>query len=1817
MNSIFQNTSRQSRRRGVTLLFVIGLITLFVLLGTTFLVVSVHFMRSSRIHNTGTIQWDSPRDQQRTVLYNIVRGTRDAQSSLLTHDLLTDMYDVENTFFGVVGDAYFAGDTNTTSDDTHFRLLSAPGGATPNLGPGLIALQIVPGQNVRQVNYQLSNTTGAYNGQYMTFLDGPTRGTTVQIIEYLVHVDPNVAPASAGPNDLVRQFIVRPANGDTSFFTLQTPSANVAAGGLVNARVLINSRQFNGLGVGFEFQNLQANNINNIRSGRDNAQLQLDALLPNRRDYIRTSVPSPFARVAPRDLIQFYYGDGHANESYDAVDFQNMALSATITDGGNFQIIPSFHRPALVRYWNANSQSAINPVNSGSALNNDPANYAPFHPQQQTNWDPNNSLYPLSYREFRRQIIMRPMPWDHPNFSGGNANLMALDTDGDGTVWDPGQDSEPGIANFDDDGINGTDDPGELGAEGSDDVLDNDAQLISLLDGSNGYIQWDVDNDGDLVPDSIWIDVGLPVQVDKHGRHYKPLAAILISDMDGRLNLNAHGSRWHQDNEYGNFVGAPTTTTDGTMTNSIVHRGQGYGPPEVSLRPIFTNNNDYRRLLFGHSFGSPTPNRLNDLRRGLVGRYGGDQDITAGQNVEPAPGRAMQAQELLMNYKFFDYPQTMVGGSYGNFADPNGRFGIGLNGFGQPIFDVTNMGLEKGNSPYEMNLSHDAARGDAAGINAIDRPFSPAELERVLRSFDGSNGALDDRLVRLSSALRNNANNERLLVTTDSYDVPVPHEGMFDRMNIVEEYRYRLGLNNNGTVRGGTYAQTLQTNGATPVQIQLQINATIREILAPELILGKRMNVNRAFGNGQDDNGNNIIDEHWFPGDWNLSEAYHNNNVPEYIPGTNVPFDHDNDGLQPMNSADRGYLARQMFARHLYTLMMLMVDNNTAMDFDGDNVADRRETPYALAQLAINIVDFRDSDSIMTPFEFDTEPFDADGWSVNMDVRDSAGESDRGVVWGLERPELLITEAFATHDRRTEDLSDFGQVNGGGNNDDDFDQRLRPQGSLFIELYNPWSPTSRPPVELYDNGLNGVDLTRMDRSGTYPVWRVAVARPDAPSNNAHGKYLSSNSRFLDPDAPNITGLPDYRMNPSNLERTVYFANAAPPGVPSGRPYVPTNTVLGNMQPVLPNGYAVVGSSGREVSPTQFVTTFGRRTDSDELGNDLMYPTTRSIILNPGQSVTRIQPSLIDPTQMETQTRNYGTDLTFGIPIPLLSVSEPVNGYSLANFDPGAAAGEGAYMVPLDQPLDEARTQGANPELEFQRDGTHRGYRMLHLQRLANPLAPWDSTSNPYLTIDSAHVDLTIFHGVTNVTTADYGAITTLQTPKTYEFATDERGTREVTQNLPPNRSRQLWPVEYDTNNFADAAVSSFRNIGDMHYHDFHLFESMGQLNDAYRPRNALNGAYVEGPRDLNGGSNPNLRSSLPQSQRDKWIDVMNGQNVAFSWYTFNNRPFISQLEMVMVPRGRSSRTLYDYSLQTAPGGGLTEYDFDRVGARFGHLANFYRSTDDDNDPAPHLYKLFDLTSVPSRFTQSERYLQTNQYQQLLVTINGSQQNNAYIGTLPLNAPFSFIEERREPGKVNINTIFDQRVWQGLMGDIGGNVTTWPGPAWQTVVQSRRGYGGAGQMIQPNPSVPTAFSNPYRDGASGNLVVENTGMNVVRGSEVNVMRPNPNNVQNPLHDSFTNQDFNDADRNAYFKEHSRFRLGNLLTTRSNVYAVWITLGYFEIDPATQQLGQELGADTGNIIRNRSFHIIDRSIPVGFEPGENHNVDKAILVERYIE
>ncbi len=1277
----------------------------------------------------------------------------------------------------------------------------------------------------------------------------------------------------------------------------------------------------------------------------------------------------------------------------------------------------------------------------------------------------------------------------------------------------------------------------------------------AMADPING--PWQVDNTGDGVRDSVWLDLGYPLQVASNGTRYKPLFSFMVLDMDGRLNVNAHGSTWHQDARYTDDL-IPESVVDRAnnpvSTANLAPRGQGYGPTEISLRPVFTANNLYQQL--------------------LVARYG----------VDGFPGR-QQADPLTLDpwaeVRFFNYPKLhqstlqQTGLDLKSFSSPhdlNGRFALTQALDGNPLYELTNPVTrvnELWENAYEMDLSDRSSFGENRPF-AADTPFSVEEMEVLLRRYDVDAAGLPRRLAEIIPA---NDPTTGYTLTTDSWDLPTPGFVSPDVNTLVNAQGNRLESIVDYYImrRGGT--------------VTTQELATV---FAPEVLMGQRMDLNRPFGDGLDLNGNGLVDEHM--SDPNISESA----LGETMLGQ-VPLDPDNDGVINTQAAPNvdtdEYLARSIFARHLYVLMMTCMDPNVALDIDGQgggSLNADEEKAYAVAQWAANVVDFRDQDSIMTPFEFDLDPFN--GWSVDGDLATDEG-NERGIVWGCERPELLITETVAWHDRRTEDLSDYETVAGG---DPDFDQRLRPIGTSFIEVYNPNTRSQRAPAEFYSYAPNpiGVDLRAYNPSGS-PVWRMVVMK------GAEGKR-----RDLDHPDPSL------RPQQNDLERTVYFVretdvNSGTVSLPAGGfQYYLSDFVHQRLSPVPPLGYAVIGSQGTEVDAgggvRQYWSKVGRRLDAIEgTPEDLKPEETRAIVLVPGQSVE---------IRYNKNANSIVRANTVAIPVDRphsFNVSMPTDLYSSVSggsaFDPIQASEEGVYTPVVDSPFDAQRNDDARAT-ELAQNRTLVDWRVIHLQRLANPLQPYHPDRNPYLTVDSSSSDITPFNGVT-----DDGADPQANQQQRVEFTAFERGQHEVDNNLPSTQSFKLWRVE-PTSPTPDAAwetgvdENGIANAGaGDHYFDFNIWETLGVLNRSYT-------------------NNPAIR--VPPQQ----------ELVGFPWLKFNNRPFVSQLELLQVPASRSSRLLHDFSMASQGGGspyqGRTTPSNDTLGVgysqannpRFGHLLNWFWTNRNPGN-APEFSRFLEYVHVPTRFVGHETYL-----------------NDAYFGgvndpaganaaTAMRHPPFNKISNYREPGRININTISDPRVWQGLLGyvnnvAVGHNDAEHRPATFEEMVASRRGYTGTGAIWQLNNQYPTFFVNPFRPGGHGQLApipqMERPDIEATLLRSIESI--NNNNGTIPLMSrspALTNiQPFEDGRRSSTFATDSIERLGNLVTTRSNVFAVWITVGYFEVTDSGLP-DRELGADTGDVTRNRAFYILDRSRPVAYEPGANHNVDDMILLRRLIE
>ena len=89
---------------------------------------------------------------------------------------------------------------------------------------------------------------------------------------------------------------------------------------------------------------------------------------------------------------------------------------------------------------------------------------------------------------------------------------------------------------------------------------------------------------------------------------------------------------------------------------------------------------------------------------------------------------------------------------------------------------------------------------------------------------------------------------------------------------------------------------------------------------------------------------------------------------------------------------------------------------------------------------------------------------------------------------------------------------------------------------------------------------------------------------------------------------------------------------------------------------------------------------------------------------------------------------------------------------------------------------------------------------------------------------------------------------------------------------------------------------------------------------------------------------------------------------------------------------------------------------------FPHLLNFHG----DSNEAPLFHRIFDYVEVPSRYTGPQTYLNPDRF-------TASNVNAVHQVTQAFAPPFDFVSNYRVPGKININTITDPRIWEALHG----------------------------------------------------------------------------------------------------------------------------------------------------------------------------------------
>jgi hypothetical protein len=345
------------------------------------------------------------------------------------------------------------------------------------------------------------------------------------------------------------------------------------------------------------------------------------------------------------------------------------------------------------------------------------------------------------------------------------------------------------------------------------------------------------------------------------------------------------------------------------------------------------------------------------------------------------------------------------------------------------------------------------------------------------------------------------------------------------------------------------------------------------------------------------------------------------------------------------------------------------------------------------------------------------------------------------------------------------------------------------------------------------------------------------------------------------------------------------------------------------------------------------------------------------------------------------------------------------------------------------------------------------------------------------------------------------------------------------------------------------------------------------------------------------------------------------QRLPFAWYAWNNAPYVSQYELANVTHLDSASALRNFNVN-----GSTEVDpTTGIATDVSHLPPFSDSK---------LKRVLGFLEAKSRFLNVDMPFNALRFQSEVRFADGE---GGTVRPSVFNTPWNYVSRYRIPGKININGFVDEEsiIWtEGMMLNWGVTAARLQNtlksvsktPMDTTDYENAPVPSVAGSYTSafvPSPDVRDAVGvyDPIRPDGFANLAFplsvadpEPAIDTADPSPDSTLLRSQDDPTQNLYRISSAPHD--NTDRNFWFKNASVSKLANISTNRSSVFAIWITVGYFEVD-GDGRLGAEVGADSGEAKRSRGFFVFDRSIPVAYEPGKNHNIDKAIIVKSIIE
>lgn len=253
----------------------------------------------------------------------------------------------------------------------------------------------------------------------------------------------------------------------------------------------------------------------------------------------------------------------------------------------------------------------------------------------------------------------------------------------------------------------------------------------------------------------------------------------------------------------------------------------------------------------------------------------------------------------------------------------------------------------------------------------------------------------------------------------------------------------------------------------------------------------------------------------------------------------------------------------------------------------------------------------------------------------------------------------------------------------------------------------------------------------------------------------------------------------------------------------------------------------------------------------------------------------------------------------------------------------------------------------------------------------------------------------------------------------------------------------------------------------------------------------------------------------------------------YDWLTHLDRAPISPLELLHVSAYQPYQLTQRFMTTDAQGGFIA----------FGHRAPWLDDGQAPGGPSYRLYRLFEFLDTASESAG--------------VAAGG-----------------------RQPGKINLNTVWDPEILQALCDPQPANAFT---AADVNSLFARFVYDGSQSVYGPwrrtQQLTPGPDDKPFQGYAAGSYPPGSDRVSL-RGVEDTLLR-----LQTGVEGA-----------HPYLATQLLTKIAGRVTSRSNVFAVWLTVGFFEVtDDSVRpaRLGAELGRADGRHIRHRMFAILDRS------------------------